>query len=157
MDTTTINELINKLTLVNDAPEFNLDSFESYMKVINIHDGDTIKVITEIPGFGLRTLNIRLAMIDTPEINSNIELERKYAMKALNRLKELLKDIVYVKILTADMYGRYLGVIYYSHLCEGDSINNILVKEHLAYPYLNGRVKRTPFNVLHEWYLTDDE
>ena len=85
-----------------------------------IHDGDTVWLEGE---------KIRIADIDTPELNGECASERKLALRARNRLVELLNAGPFdISRSGTDRYGRTLAVLHRS----GYSIGSQLVAEGLA-------------------------
>lgn len=81
-------------------------------------DGDT---------FWHRGEKIRLADIDAPELTSRCQAERELAIRARNRLRELLVGFE-VRRTGRDRYGRTLAVV----TVEGRSVGRVLVGEGLA-------------------------
>ena len=85
-----------------------------------VHDGDTVWLDGE---------KIRIADIDTPELNGKCASERKLALQARNRLVELLNAGPFeISRSGTDRYGRTLAVLHRS----GHSIGGQLVTEGLA-------------------------
>ena len=85
-----------------------------------VHDGDTVWLGGE---------KLRIADIDTPELNGRCELERRLALRARNRLVELLNAGEFEIVRTGrDRYGRTLATLHRS----GRSIGDQLVSERLA-------------------------
>lgn len=85
-----------------------------------VHDGDTVWIQGE---------KIRIADIDTPELNGKCEHERRLALRASNRLVELLNAGEFEIVRTGrDRYGRTLATLHKS----GRSIGDQLVSEGLA-------------------------
>lgn len=85
-----------------------------------VHDGDTIWYEGE---------KIRISDIDTPELNSRCDYKRALAIRARNRLVQLLNAKTFEIIRSGmDRYGRTLAVLHRS----GKSIGGQLVTEGLA-------------------------
>ena len=85
-----------------------------------VHDGDTAWIEGE---------KIRIADIDTPELNGKCEYERRLALRARNRLVELLNSGKFEIVRTGrDRYGRTIATLHRS----GRSIGDQLVSEGLA-------------------------
>lgn len=85
-----------------------------------VHDGDTVWIEGE---------KIRIADIDTPELNGECEYERALAIRARDRLIVLLNtDSFAIERSGTDRYGRTLAVLHRS----GSSIGAQLVTEDLA-------------------------
>jgi endonuclease YncB( thermonuclease family) len=138
------------------TPELSINGLNSYGRLIDIYDGDTIKVI--LPTFGsYYKFTIRLNDIDTCEIRSKDKILQDNAIKARDRLFELattskvntkndIKKIleadvylVWVECCNKDKYGRVLANIYKD---KGSikSFSEILLEEKLAYKY-EGKTK----------------
>ena len=85
-----------------------------------VHDGDTVWLEGE---------KIRITDIDAPELNGACEYERALALRARNRLVELLNSgAVDISRMGKDRYGRTLATLHRS----GRSIGDQLVSEGLA-------------------------
>lgn len=146
----------------NLVPMFSFSGVETLARVTDVHDGDTCKVVFNIPGTqDIRRFTIRLQGLDTPEITSNDEVEKKKAVRARNRLlnwlspkefdvdgdyskKEILDKLkrneayAILKIGDFDKYGRLLGTLFKNSHPNEVSINEILVRENFAKPYDGG-------------------
>jgi len=99
-------------------------------KVVRVVDGDTIHIDNKILG----KIKIRLAEIDTPE------LDQTFGVEAKNALKKLVDNkMVKIKKVTIDRYNRIVAIIYINDL----EINYYLVKNGYAwcYEYYNHRKK----------------
>lgn len=85
-----------------------------------VHDGDTVWIEGE---------KIRLGDIDTPELNGQCADERTLALRARNRLVELLNAGPFTITRSGtDRYGRTIAVLQHS----GRSLGDQLVDEGLA-------------------------
>lgn len=145
----------------SSTPFFSLNGLTSYARVIDVYDGDTITIVLEVNGFFLK-FKCRLNGIDTCEIKSKNTLNRQTALKARDRLFNLItgkhidnndskKEIteyldrhvymVWVHCLEFDKYGRVLIECYASEHSDV-SFSQILLQEKLAYPY-QGTTKLT--------------
>ena len=97
----------------------------------NVVDGDTVDVTIDL-GFSIyHTIRVRLAGIDTAEINSPILEERELAKKAKMYVMAFLGKEVVINTIGKDKYGRYLAYI----TCGEVDINNELYNEGLAKLY----------------------
>jgi len=113
-----------------------------YARVYKIYDGDTISIIFNYKDDYIK-YSCRVNRIDTPEIRSNDELEKKYAYIAKNYLSNMILDkIIKVKVLKFDKYGRLLVELYNPDTNE--NINDMMVSSGYANEY-NGGTKK-PFN-----------
>jgi endonuclease YncB( thermonuclease family) len=140
----------------NETPLFSLNGIKTYVRVVNVTDGDTISVV--IPIFdNYFKFHVRLNGIDTCEIHSKNEIIKDRGLKAKYRLIELLcpfeklnnilcttkkqiidlfdKNIclIWLECLDFDKYGRLLGNIYIDNKLK--NVSNILIEEKLAYKY----------------------
>ena len=89
------------------------------VRVTCVHDGDSIVVDRE---------RIRIADIDTPELNGKCASERRLAMRARNRLLEILLNGYRIHRTGQDKYGRTLAIV----TVNGRSVGDQLVSEGLA-------------------------
>jgi endonuclease YncB( thermonuclease family) len=147
------------------TPELSFNGFKSYGRLIDIYDGDTIKVI--LPIFdSYYKFTIRLNGIDTCEIRSKDKVLQDNALKARDRLFELLTNnkvntkndiknilesdvhLVWVECCNKDKYGRILANIYKNKDTE-KSVSEILLEEKLAYKY-EGKTKLSEDNIKQE-------
>jgi endonuclease YncB( thermonuclease family) len=138
------------------TPELSINGLKCYGRLIDVYDGDTVKVI--LPTFNsYYKFTIRLNGIDTCEIKSKDKILQENGIKARDRVLELLtnnkkntkKDIknllesevflVWVECFENDKYGRILANIYKDEN-EKKSISEILLEEKLAYTY-EGKTK----------------
>lgn len=142
---------------------FTLDGVNTYGRLVDIHDGDTCKIILPVMDQYYK-FNVRLNGIDTCEINSdnpenkNKSLQardkicqmiqemqemqgkgsEKIIFKSQKEIKEYLRSIVcivFVKCYGFDKYGRLLADVF----IDNKSISEILINEKLAYAYDGGK------------------
>jgi endonuclease YncB( thermonuclease family) len=147
------------------TPELSINGLKSYGRLIDIYDGDTVKVI--LPTFdSYYKFTIRLNGIDTCEIRSKDKILQDNAIKARNRVFELLTNnkvntkndiknilesevyLVWVECVNKDKYGRILANIYKDNNIT-KSISDILLEEKLAYKY-EGKTKLSEDNIKEE-------
>lgn len=108
-------------------------------KVIDIHDGDTIKVDIDL-GFGvvLKNQTFRFFGINAPEIHG----ETKTAgLKTTAYVQQVLadKDIIIESIKDEkEKFGRWLGRIYYQDGEEWINLNQKLIDMELAVKFMDG-------------------
>ena len=78
--------------------------------VSKVYDGDTITIISSIPGFKNKTkykFSVRLSNIDCPELRSKNVQEKEIAIIARDQLKDLILDkMVYLENISIEKYGR---------------------------------------------------
>jgi endonuclease YncB( thermonuclease family) len=119
-------------------------------KVIKVYDGDTICIATKFPYNNelkesniIYRFHIRLLNIDTPEIKSKNENEKKIAKLAKDFLSSIIMDkMVYLKNTSVDKYGRILANVYTEN---NEDISNILLEKKFAVIY-NGGTKKSPLD-----------
>jgi endonuclease YncB( thermonuclease family) len=147
------------------TPELSINGLKSYGRLIDVYDGDTIKVI--LPTFdSYYKFTIRLNGIDTCEIKSKDKILQDNAIKARDRVFELLTNnkintkndiknllesevyLVWVECVNKDKYGRILANIYKDNNTT-KSISEILLEEKLAYKY-EGKKKLSNDNIKEE-------
>ena len=111
-------------------------------RVIDVYDGDTITIIFNFQRTFFKE-KCRLENIDTAEIRTRNEEEKKFALETKEYLSNLiLNKIIYVKCGKWDKFGRLLGTIYSNKddLVQNRSINNLLIQNGMAYEY-TGKTK----------------
>lgn len=117
-------------------------------KLVKPYDGDTGTFILD----NEVQLSLRLARIDTPELNMNTMpqewkrseriIEKEEAEASLNKLIELIgpSGLVVASLQGSDKYGRTLAELYSFHNNEvGESINQQMLDLHYAIPYDGGQ------------------
>lgn len=136
------------------TPEFTLNNYKTYARIVSMYDADTIKVV--IPIFGtFYKFSIRLMGIDTCEIKAKNPKVKEIAIKARDYLFELVtsrkpdplwkkKDfeayfdkevhVLYLHCMEFDKWGRVLANVFPSDSCE-QSFSDILIQNKLAYKY----------------------
>tara|TARA_R100001163_G_scaffold64213_2_gene57927 strand:+ start:1059 stop:1826 length:768 start_codon:yes stop_codon:yes gene_type:complete len=133
-------EFLEKVTY-DDVDVFHLNGLECWAKVVKVYDADTIHCVFFINSKAYK-FKIRLSGIDSAEKKSDDIAERGWALKGISRLLDLIDGkLVYLKCHKWDKYGRLLADIYLDKetvVNGGESFNQILVKEGLAYEYNGG-------------------
>ena len=120
------------------TPLFGLKGKTKWAKVVKVYDGDTIHVVFYL-GYKLYRWKCRLLGIDTPEIKTDSEAEHAAAIKAKEKLSDLiLNKIITIKCNNFDKYGRLLITVYKSRV----NINNFMVRQGYAYEYDGGTKKK---------------
>lgn len=102
-------------------------------------DGDTLAARVLLDEDITITVRVRLADVDTPEINGKCEREIEMALRARDRLAELLPvgTMVDLRDVTDDKYlGRIDARVFTS---DGRDVSRILINEKLGRPYDGGR------------------
>ena len=123
---------------VNDSfKELSLENEEKLGKVVSVYDGDTIKIVFPLHD-RLYKWNCRLGRVDTPELRTKNELEKKFGYEVRDKLREkILNKLVNVKCGDFDKYGRLLTEIYIEH----ESVNQWLIDNEYAFEYDGGTKK----------------
>jgi len=104
-----------------------------YYKVTEIHDGDTISIITEsFLGILVKTERIRLIGIDAPEL-----AQEPWGRRAKNHLRKLIKESdwqvkIEFDIQKKDRYGRLLAYLWDR---QGRMINYMMIRDGYAMVY----------------------
>jgi len=106
----------------------------SKAEFVSAHDGDTITVtLPELhPLFGFK-IPVRIAHIDTPEINSLDKCEKEAAIVARDVTLKLLSEAKEVTLKSArrEKYFRILADVY----ADDVLVSDVLLKKGLALPY----------------------
>lgn len=144
-----------------NTPFFTLNGIKDYARVTEVYDGDTITIVMNISGSFLK-FKCRMMGIDTCEIRSKNPKNKELAVKARNRLIQLITDkqvddaskkkdvaafleddvyVIWVHCLEFDKYGRALIHCFKSPEST-KSFSDILVEEKFAYKY-EGETKLT--------------
>lgn len=144
--------------------EFTLaDAVSPRVRVVGVHDGDTLTVISELfPGRYYR-YSVRVRGIDSCEMTSRDAQLHRRAEAARDRVVQLVTGdaafalppglapgkarlaveerlerqtyLVTLEDVATDKYGRALAVV---RLGDGASLGEVLLAEHLAFPYDGG-------------------
>ena len=109
--------------------------------VIKVYDGDTITIATKMYDLlPLYRFSVRLNGIDTPEIRTHNENEKKHAIIAKNALSEkILGKMITLKNISLEKYGRVLADIYF----ENEHLNLWMIEQGYAVEY-DGKTKEKP-------------
>jgi endonuclease YncB( thermonuclease family) len=91
---------------------------------LRIVDGDTVRLGAE---------RIRLIGLDAPELHGKCREEKRLAIRARDRLTELLAtdDVEIIRSARLDKYRRTLAII----RADGVDVARVLISEGLARPY----------------------
>jgi micrococcal nuclease len=116
------------------TPLFTLNGFKTEAKVVHVYDGDTIHVVFHYFNSYYKWV-CRIAHVDTPELRTKNEEEKKKGYDTRDKLRELILDkIVTLQCLEFDKYGRLLAEIYMNDI----HVNQWLIDNHLAKSYEGG-------------------
>jgi micrococcal nuclease len=109
--------------------------------VLNVHDGDSFTVLAHMwPEQYIKT-HVRVAGVDTPEINGRCERERELARQAKGVTVKFLENGAPIAIRNIKL-DKYAGRVDADVVnARGDTLAAALFKAKLAHPY-NGGTKR---------------
>jgi endonuclease YncB( thermonuclease family) len=112
-------------------------------KVISVYDGDTVSIVLDLPlNNKLFKWNCRLARVDTPELRTKNKKEKEFGYEVRNKLREkILNNVLSVKCLEFDKYGRLLVELNTKDDLK-ENINDWLINNKYAYPYMGGTKKK---------------
>ena len=120
----------------------------TFGKVIKVYDGDSITIATVATVFtnlfdtGIYRFSVRLNGIDTPELRTKNEREKKAARFVQQKLEaKVLGKYVNLKNVKYEKYGRLLCDVFVDG--EDVSINQWLLNNKLAVQY-DGGTKNSP-------------
>jgi len=138
-----------------NTKKFSLSGLECYARVVKVYDGDTITVVMKVFG-DVYKFSVRISGIDACEMTSKNPEEKAKAIKARNRILQMLncidsvdkvltnKDILHmlnikvyivkVKCFDFDKYGRLLADVFINE----KNIGEVLLNDKLAYKYDGG-------------------
>ena len=128
---------INWDDVTSSVKELTLENQSHIGKVVSVYDGDTIKVVFPFHET-LYKWNCRLSRVDTPELRTKNELEKKFGYEVRDKLrKKILNKVINVKCGEFDKYGRLLTELY----IEDENINQWLIDNEYAFEYDGGTKK----------------
>ncbi len=133
----TLELLKSELELIDQSaiPKFSFKNYKTYIKIIKVIDGDTVIAIFKFNNQFYK-YNFRINGIDTPEIHSKNEYEKKLALDVKNYVYELIIDkILFAEFLDFDKWGRILLNLY---LDNNDNLADNLVNGGYAKKYDGG-------------------
>lgn len=117
-----------------NTPIFTLNGYQTLAKVVHVYDGDTIHVVFKYFDAYYKWV-CRIAHVDTPELRTKNEEEKRKGYETRDKLRELiLNKIVNLQCLQFDKYGRLLAEIYINDI----HVNQWLIDNHLAKQYEGG-------------------
>lgn len=143
---------------INNTSFFSLCGINTYARLVDVYDGDTITCI--IPIFdNYYKFHVRLYDLDTCELKSKNDELKHHALLARKKALDILcghnnldlhcckKDIqhyliehniiIWLECLTFDKYGRLLANVYQKD-DKNNSLSTILINCHLGYSYAGG-------------------
>ncbi len=125
----------------NNIDEFSFKGLIIEAKCVKVYDGDSIKIVFPYNDILIK-LPVRLAFIDTPELNDKNEKVKNYAYFVRDKLREkIFNKIIIVHLYNYDKYGRTLADVYIgNNLEKKEHINAWLIENKYAIRY-NGKTK----------------
>ncbi|MFT6333184.1 MAG: endonuclease YncB(thermonuclease family) [Lentimonas sp.] len=105
-------------------------------KILNVVDGDTLILEIDLGFDVFKKQRIRLAQIDTPEIKTP---EGKKSFEYLRNLAASLQQVV-VRTNKVDLYGRFIGDVFYEIIDDGVKSQNEKVDIFKQGIYLNEKI-----------------
>ncbi|KAJ3427030.1 serine/threonine-protein kinase [Anaeramoeba flamelloides] len=130
----------------NTTPFLNFKNYQTVAKVVDVYDGDTVKVV--MPVFKTQTFrfSVRISRIDCPEIRPKTKdvlkkkIEKEFAIEIREYTKKLLLN-KYVRLdcKGLDKYGRLLAEIYFTYGEKRDvNFSDHLINKRMAVLYDGG-------------------
>ena len=130
------NEIL--VSLDATTPVFSLENIIFDAKIVDVHDGDTVKAVFNVFGKYYKW-NCRIAHVDTPELRTDDPEEKQRALFVRDKLREqILNKVVTLHCLKFDKYGRLLVEIVTTELDM--PIHEWLIQNKYANPY-EGKTK----------------
>ncbi len=109
--------------------------YEYKAKILRWVDGDTLLVEIDLGFYVKREEKVRLARINTPELNSEIPFRIRRAKNARGVAKKFCPNGSEVKIQThktkRDKYARYIAEVFF----KGKNLSDYLLKQGVAKKY----------------------
>lgn len=130
-------ELLDELKKINPKSIKNniFQDLELKAYCFNVHDTDTISVLFKYNNEIIK-YNLRLNGLDSPELHSKNEKERKLCLEGTEFLKNMvLNKLIKIKTLKTDKFGRMLCLIYNDN---NECINDLLIKKNYCRAYDGG-------------------
>lgn len=123
------------------TPEFSLDGMTCLCKVVDVYDGDSIKVVFFVNNI-LYRWSLRLFGINTPELRPSRSIEnRDEIIQKAKESRDFLKNelekydnMIYIKCHDFDKYGRVLAEIFPNKTLDY-SFNQMLLDTNHAVVY----------------------
>jgi len=130
-------ESMNWETVNNDIPMFGFQGEIHEGKIVNVYDGDTVKIVMKMFGKFYR-FNCRIEGVDTPELRTRNKKEKEMGIMVRDKLRtKILDKMVKVKCGKFDKYGRLLVDI----IIDNTSITKWLIDNNYAFSYDGGTKK----------------
>lgn len=120
------------LATLENTPELTLTGLKCDVKVIDVHDGDTITIAFFFGGRIFRK-SCRVNGVDCAEIRTKDKEEKQLGLQATQFVKDLLLNkIVWAEFSDKnDKYGRLLATIH----VDSTTLDKILIQKGYGYEY----------------------
>ncbi len=147
-----ITSSIDEKSDLNDKTKDNTSSFSlvgnsSYVKVVEVYDGDTITIVFRF-GNKFYHKRCRIYGVDTPELRTKDQKEKEAAIKARDYVKQLLLGkVIWAAFEKEDKYGRLLAVLWFDKN-DSESIDKKIIRAGFGYEYKGGTKKEFQTNIL---------
>lgn len=134
--------------LLEDATWDSTDPFTpdvKFGKVIKVYDGDSITIVAKpYDNYPVYRFSVRLNGIDTPELRTKYENEKKLAIIARDALSEkILGKMVRLENVDSEKYGRLLADVHLDSLLNSENICKWMITNNFAVEY-GGKTKVKP-------------
>lgn len=117
------------------TPLFSLKGMKTMAKIVKVYDGDTVHAVFELFGKWHRWV-CRIAHVDTPELRTKDDAEKKRGYEVKSKVSELLLDKIFmIECCEFDKYGRLLIEL---TLSSGEKLHNWLISNQYAKKYEGG-------------------
>tara|TARA_Y100000389_G_scaffold45659_1_gene40522 strand:+ start:2488 stop:2943 length:456 start_codon:yes stop_codon:yes gene_type:complete len=131
-----------------DVPKFTFEGETKTGKVVEVYDGDSVKVVFPLYSNTVAGMNVRdgplykwtcrINGVDTPELRTKNILEKNMGKNVRDKLREkILNKVVTLKCGDFDKYGRILVDIE----CDKCDISKWLIENEYAFEYHGGTKK----------------
>ena len=141
----TPEKIFNLIQADNETPELSFNNEFFLCKIVDIYDGDTVKVVFYLED-RLYKWNVRLFGINTPEMRPSRLIPNRKSIKEkaiqsrdyLSSLFQKKNNLVFIKCGDFDKYGRLLGTFFLEKDSEDfhNSINNTMIIDGYAKRYM---------------------
>ena len=143
--------VIDNLKTSDDAKMLSLENEIKVGYVVDVYDGDTCKINMYFKD-DIYKWNCRVMGIDTPELRTRDLKEKECGYFVRDKLREkILNQIIIVKCLNFDKYGRLLVYIYpYNDnmiIDDNKSYNQWLIDNKYALPYDGGTKTKIEWDI----------
>lgn len=119
---------------IKKVKRFSFEGVKKYGYIVSCYDGDTCTVLFRWKKQDIK-LSCRIYGIDTPELRTKNEEEKKKAIEARDFLSNLiLKKIIFINFMKYDKYGRPLVKLFVNN----KDVSKIMIDNGFAKEYYGG-------------------